>query len=272
MCGEGVRGPTDPGHVLGPGTVGLPRACITTAEDLSRIHLASGARPLLELEIGIRLLQERSHPVRFDAWRRRAAPRLPPRLALLFDLIPAFGPSADFLDPSRPEGPDDFLERLSSTPARRVAEDLERWVSGLQHMPGAARQLRQDTSLAPHLAQAVHTADELLVAPYWPRIEQLASADRALRLGQLAEHGVERLLNELNPHFITWSSPVLHLTTASDRDGDIHLAGRGLLLIPTEFGAHYPATTRTTASPGSPSPSGAVPPPPQPRPSSPLEP
>ncbi|EFE72147.1 transcriptional regulator [Streptomyces viridosporus ATCC 14672] len=212
-----------------------------TAEDLARTRLASGVRPLLELDIGIRLLQERSHPVRFDAWRRRAAPRLQPQLAPLFDLIPALGPSADFLDLSRPESPDDFRERLSSTPTRRVAEDLERWVSGLQHVPRAARQLRQDTSLVPHLAQAVHTAHEMLVAPYWPRIEQLASADRTLRLRQLAEHGVERLLSELNPRYITWSSPVLHLTTASNRDGDIHLAGRGLLLVPTVFGAHYPA-------------------------------
>jgi hypothetical protein len=44
-----------------------------------------------------------------------------------------------------------------------------------------------------------------------------------------------------HPRYITWASPVLHLTTASNRDGDIHLAGRGLLLVPTVFGAHYPA-------------------------------
>ncbi|MFJ7335758.1 winged helix-turn-helix domain-containing protein [Streptomyces sp. NPDC101110] len=212
-----------------------------TAEDLARTHLASGVRPLLELDIGIRLLQEQSHPVRFDAWRRRTAPRLPPRLAPLFDFIPALGPSAHFLDLSRPEGPDDFVERLRSTPARHVAEDLERWSAHLRRVPPAARQLRQDGSLVPHLAEAVHTAHKLLVAPYWPRIEQLAGADRALRLRQLAEHGVERLLSELNPRYITWASPVLHLTTASARDGDIHLAGRGLLLVPTVFGAHYPA-------------------------------
>ncbi|MGW6542033.1 ArsR/SmtB family transcription factor [Streptomyces massasporeus] len=212
-----------------------------TAEDLARTHLASGVRPLLELDIGIRLLQERSHPVRFDAWRRRAVPRLQPRLAPLFDFIPALGPSADFLDLSAPEAPDHFLERLRSTPARRVVEDLERWAAGRQPVPRAVRQLRQDASLVRHLAEAVLTAHELLVAPYWPRIEQLAGADRVLRQQQLAEHGVERLLSELNPRYITWSAPVLHLTTASNRDGDIHLAGRGLLLVPTVFGAHYPA-------------------------------
>ncbi|MEU8471636.1 hypothetical protein AB0F30_27645 [Streptomyces sp. NPDC029006] len=39
-----------------------------TTQDLARIRLAEGPRPLLELSIGIRLLQERTHPVRFDAW------------------------------------------------------------------------------------------------------------------------------------------------------------------------------------------------------------
>ncbi|GAA0443957.1 hypothetical protein GCM10009544_03470 [Streptomyces stramineus] len=43
-----------------------------TAEDLACTHVASEGRPLLELTIGIRLLQEHSHPWRFDAWRQRA--------------------------------------------------------------------------------------------------------------------------------------------------------------------------------------------------------
>ncbi|WP_190016597.1 ArsR/SmtB family transcription factor [Streptomyces lucensis] len=212
-----------------------------TAEDLGRTHLASGVRPLLELDIGIRLLQERSHPVRFDAWRRQVAARLQPRPTPLFDFIPALGPSADFLDLSRAEQPDDFLERLSSTPKQRVTADVDQWTAGLRHVPRAARQLRENPSLVVRLAEAVHQAHESCIAPYWPRIEQLASVDRAWRLRQLAEHGVERLLSELNPRYITWASPVLHLTTASKRDGDVHLAGRGLLLIPTVFGAHYPA-------------------------------
>ncbi|MFE1250810.1 hypothetical protein [Streptomyces sp. NPDC058735] len=102
-----------------------------------------------------------------------------------------------------------------------------------------AERRRQDPSLIHHVADAVQSPHNLFIAPYWLRIEQHASAGRALRLRQLAEDGAERLLSELSPHYITWTSPVLHVTTASGRDGDIHLAGRGLLLIPTVFGAHY---------------------------------
>ncbi len=52
---------------------------------------------------------------------------------------------------------------------------------------------------------------------------------------------MERLLRELNPRRIIWKPPVLHVTMASGRSGDVYLDGRGLLLIPTLFGSHYPA-------------------------------
>ncbi|WP_369218352.1 hypothetical protein [Streptomyces flavofungini] len=122
----------------------------------------------------------------------------------------------------------------------RVVRDVESWGAGTGHATGTVRRLRQDPVLVQRLADAVHDAHEVLIAPYWPRIEQVAGADRTLRLGRLAEHGVERLLRGLNPRCITWAPPVLHVRTASGRDGDVHLAGRGLL-IPTVFGAHYPA-------------------------------
>ncbi|GAA4672049.1 ArsR/SmtB family transcription factor [Streptomyces youssoufiensis] len=212
-----------------------------TAQDLARIRLAEGARPLLELSIGIRLLQERTYPVRFDAWRQRAAQHLRPRLSPLFDLIPALGPSVDFLDMSGAESLETSLEQMRSMPARRVVRDLEQWADGREDLPRSARQLRDDPSLVRHVAQAVRDAHQGFIAPYWPRIEQVASADRTARIQQLADDGVERLLRELNPRYITWESPVLHVTTASGRDDDVRLEGRGLLLIPSVFGAHYPA-------------------------------
>ncbi|GGS24495.1 transcriptional regulator [Streptomyces aureoverticillatus] len=212
-----------------------------TTQDLARTRMAPGVRPLLELTIGIRLLQERSHPVRFDAWRQRATGHLHPRLAPLFSFIPALGASVGFLDLSGPAGPNDALEELRSTPARQVINDLEQWAAAHRHIPKAGQALRQDPSLIRHVADAVEYAHQQFIAPYWPRIEQLATADRTWRLQQVAEHGVGRLLQEANPRYIAWKPPVLHLTTASGRDGDIHLDGRGLLLIPTVFGAHYPA-------------------------------
>lgn len=212
-----------------------------TAEDLARTRMAARVRPLLELEIGVRLLRERTHPARFDAWRQRAAAHLHPRLDPLFSLIPVLGASVGFLDLSGPGDTEDSLERLRSTPAREVIHDLEQWAAGRKHTPKVARQLWQDPSLIRHVADAAEYAHRQFVAPYLLRIEQLASRDRAWRMQRLAEHGVGRLLQEANPRYITWDPPVLHLTTASGRDDDVQLEGRGLLLIPTVFGAHYPA-------------------------------
>ncbi|MFK0258880.1 winged helix-turn-helix domain-containing protein [Streptomyces sp. NPDC090445] len=87
----------------------------------------------------------------------------------------------------------------------------------------------------------VENAHQRFIAPYWPQIDRLAAADRALRLRHLSDHGVERLLREPNPRRIVWEAPVLHVTMASGLSGDVHLGGRGLLLIPTLFGSHYPA-------------------------------
>lgn len=212
-----------------------------TAEDLARTRMASGVRPLLELTVGVRLLQERSHPVRFDAWRQRAAARLRPGLAPLFCFTPALGASTDFLDLSGPEAPEDSLERLRSSPAHEIVSDLDRWAAGQRHVPTAARVLRRDPALIRHVADAVEYAHQEFIVPYWPRIEQLATADRAWRLQQLAEHGVGELLREANPRYIAWKPPVLHVTTASGRDDDVYLNGRGLLLIPSVFAAHFPA-------------------------------
>ncbi|MGW5733150.1 MULTISPECIES: ArsR/SmtB family transcription factor [Streptomyces] len=212
-----------------------------TGNDLARTRPASGARPLMELEIAVRLLQERSHPVRFDAWRLRAATGLSRQMSPLFDLIPALGPSAGFLDMSGPESSADFTEKLRSTPARDIVRELEQWGTGVRRVPPSARRLGQDPSLIRQVADAVDSAHAHFVAPYWARMERFATADRSWRLQSLADHGIERLLRELNPRYITWTPPVLSLTTASGRDGDMHLAGRGLLLIPTVLGAHYPA-------------------------------
>ncbi|MFH8610750.1 ArsR/SmtB family transcription factor [Streptomyces sp. NPDC018029] len=217
-----------------------------TAEDLARTRLAAAPRPLLELEIAVRLLQERSHPVRFDAWRSRAARHLPPRIGTLCELIPATGAAVDFLDLSGEGHPDDLVDRLRGTPADRVRKDLRQWAPGRPRgLSPAVRSLGRDPSLVGELADTVAHAHQHFIAPYWSRIDRLAQVDRTRRLQQLAGHGVERLLSGLNPRYITWDPPVLHLTMASGRDADVRLGGRGLLLIPTLFGSHYPALDDT---------------------------
>ncbi|WP_409239843.1 winged helix-turn-helix domain-containing protein [Streptomyces sp. PA5.6] len=225
----------------------MPLRLHFTAADLARTRLAEGPRPMLELDIAVRLLQDGAHPARFGAWRRHSLRRLAPGVRRLFDLIPPTGWTVGFLDHAGAAGIDEAVERVRATPAARIAADMERWAARAQGqaVPAWTRALGSDRRLLGELADAVALAHREVVAPYQEHMDVLSRADQALRARQVAHGGLDMLLSGLNPSCIRWDSPVLELTTASGFTGDIHLAGRGLLLIPSVFGAVFPAFDET---------------------------
>ncbi|MFD9795760.1 MarR family transcriptional regulator [Streptomyces sp. NPDC059070] len=211
-----------------------------TADDLARTRVAEGPRPMLELDIALRMLREPAHRARFDAWRRESSARLAPRHRMALDLVPVRGWSLDLLLPVEPGGTRELWEKVRATPPRQVREHVERWTGRVTRLPGWTARIVDDPAFVGELADVFEETYEQLVAPYWPRIEQLAGADRAMRMRHLTEGGVERLLQGLNPPRVRWNPPVLELTMASGHEGDVHLDGRGLLLIPTLFGCTHP--------------------------------
>ncbi|MFP3992794.1 winged helix-turn-helix domain-containing protein [Streptomyces sp. E11-3] len=208
-----------------------------TAQDLARTRIAHDPRPLVELAIAVRLLQERSHPARFGTWRRTALSRLSPNTRMLFPLIPATGWSVDFLTPADPGHPDTLLDKVRATPTRQIREDLNLWAAHQTSVPAWTRELDEDRGLQRQLVDTVEHAHREIIRPYWPEIVSLAAADHALRMRQLAEGGMDRVLSGLNPPRIRWRHPTLELKMASGMSGDIKLEGRGLLLIPSLFGS-----------------------------------
>ncbi|MGW6056694.1 winged helix-turn-helix domain-containing protein [Streptomyces sp. NPDC055189] len=225
----------------------MPLRLHFTAADLARTRLADGPRPMLELDIALRLLQEGSHPTRFGAWRRESLRRLPSGTRRLLDLIPPTGWTVDFLDHATVGSIDEALERVRATPAARIRKDMETWAGRGQQraVPTWAQSLGSDRRLLMDLADTAAHAHQHVIAPYQEHIDALSGADQALRTRQAAHGGLQALLSGLNPRYIRWRPPVLELTMASGSEGDIHLAGRGLLLIPTVFGAVYPALDGT---------------------------
>ncbi|MFE6157429.1 ArsR/SmtB family transcription factor [Streptomyces sp. NPDC056486] len=218
-----------------------------TAADLARTRLADGPRPMMELDIALRLLQEGSHPTRFGAWRKESLRRLSPRVRRLFDLIPPTGWTVDFLDHATASSIDEALERVQATPAARIRKDMETWAGRDRQraVPAWTQSLGSDRRLLRELADTAAHAHQHVIAPYQQHIDALSRADQALRTRQAAHGGLQALLSGLNPRYIRWKPPVLELTMASGSAGDIHLAGRGLLLIPSVFGAVYPALDDT---------------------------
>ncbi|MGW6318941.1 winged helix-turn-helix domain-containing protein [Streptomyces sp. NPDC055099] len=226
----------------------MPLRIHFTAADLARTRLAEAPRPMLELDIALRLLQEGSHATRFGAWRRESLRRLSPRVRRLFDLIPPTGWTVDFLDQSHADSIDEAVERVRATPAARIRKDTEAWAAGRGHrraVPLWTQSLGSDGQLLTELTDTVAHAHKQVIAPYQRHMDALSRADQALRARQATHGGLDMLLSGLNPRYIRWEAPVLELTMASGSTGDIHLAGRGLLLIPSVFGAVYPALDDT---------------------------
>lgn len=208
--------------------------------DLARTRVADSPRPLLELSIAVRQLQERSHPMRLGAWRHRALAGLHPRSRMVLDLIPNRGWSPTFLGDPVAGTPWELLDRLRATSRARLRDELLETAGRAQSLPGWARLLPGDAELMRQLCDGVEYLHDRLLAPYWDRISSLAAADHAQRARQVLTGGVESLLASVNPRRICWNAPVLEVTMASGLDGDLHLDGRGLLLVPSVFALDAP--------------------------------
>jgi DNA-binding transcriptional ArsR family regulator len=79
---------------------------------------------------------------------------------------------------------------------------------------------------------AVRTFCSIAVSPYWQRVQGYLESERDARSHLAMTAGVERLLDTLHP-LVRWRPPVLEIP--GERTGEIHLDGRGLVLVPSLF-------------------------------------
>jgi DNA-binding transcriptional ArsR family regulator len=203
-----------------------------TGQDLARTRVAESPFPLLELTMATRVLQERSQPVRLNAWRRRAFAHLtdPARQAL--SLIPPVGWSPTFLGPLVAGSSEEALERARATPPGQIRAEMAA-IAERQALPGWARHLADDTDLREQVYDAMALLYDALLRPYWARLAPQFAADRALRTRQFLAGGVEHLLTLANPHWMTWNPPVLEIRMANHFENDLYLEGQGVLLVPS---------------------------------------
>ncbi|GAA3903281.1 winged helix-turn-helix domain-containing protein [Streptomyces gulbargensis] len=205
-----------------------------TYEDLARVVLAEEPDPLWEGLLSLHLLQTRDAPLLYGRWRRAAGGCVAPDSLRLRRLAPPRGYSADFLTPSAASaGFEAGVEALLSTPRRQLRTDLAE-LARVRPLPGWARALAEgDPQALSGLAGLVRRHHERFVAPYWPHIRSRVDEARSVATRALSRSGFAGLAEGLHPG-VRWTAPVLHIA-GPHLEGDLHLGGRGLRIVPSFF-------------------------------------
>ncbi|MFF4499629.1 winged helix-turn-helix domain-containing protein [Streptomyces sp. NPDC001401] len=206
-----------------------------TDDDLAQIRLAQAPDPMWEALLSMHMLQTDTASLVFGSWRRTVRSQLPVPAGELLRLAPPVGYSADFLTPAAGTGGlDAGVGALLSTPRQRLGHDLAELARDGHRLPSWARLLADgDKGAVTHLGRLHRHYFATALAPWWNSVRTRFAAERAAHTRYLADGGLGGLLNSLHPG-LTWHRPILELAGLGI-DRDVHLDGRGLLVLPSYF-------------------------------------
>ena len=206
-----------------------------TAEDLARTQLAPAPNPLWEMVFSRLRLEDPDPPAYLRPWLtqvRADQPRLSAGIQVLAALSPRGPYFPDFLTP--PEGGnglDAALWAIMRTPNRRLNHELGK-LAVWWPLPSWTHSLGDSRTLT-RLTRALRSYHDIAIAPYASLITPRIEAEQETREAQRGE----ALLRGMAP-LMRWRRPVLEMTYGVNRD--MHLRGRGLLLVPSFFCRHTP--------------------------------
>lgn len=205
-----------------------------TAGDLARTRVADGPDPLWESVLSLHQLGEKQREPAAADWRREVVHRGTEQLRLLLPLVPARGYFPDFLTPA--QGADGFeagLEAVLSTSRRQLhsqtgqlvkpGRPVDPWVRSVAE--GGARTMKR-------LGNALRDYQRIALGASWQRIRARIEGDRTWRARTQWYSGTEAMLRTFEPG-MRWRAPVLECDYPVEHE--VHLDGRGLLLIPSYF-------------------------------------
>jgi DNA-binding transcriptional ArsR family regulator len=209
-----------------------------TPQDLGRVRLAQSVDPLWELVFSTLRLCEREKGLVFGRWatavRREVEPSvLRPGLRVLSVLSPLGPYFPDFLTP--PEGALGLVPAVAAiraTPRTRLRREMHQ-LARTSPLPAWARPLADgDRHLLLGVGEALVAHHRAVIEPHTDVIQAAVAADRARRTRAVLDDGAVGLLTSLRP-LMHWRPPVLEVQYTVSRD--LHLAGRGLRLVPSYF-------------------------------------
>ncbi|MEV4425176.1 ArsR/SmtB family transcription factor [Streptomyces sp. R-07] len=200
-----------------------------TAEDFTRVRFAPRPSPVPELHAALMMLGAPHEELLFGRWRGRLLRALPGAAEPLADLVPG-GVAPYFLDvlgETREEG----LALIRAARPECVRSELERVYAGQRAAPAWIRGLHGGDEGAWRVVErAQRTAYETVLAPVWPLVQDLHRAEFTRHALTVAEGGLGAALSALAPG-LRIRDGVWEWPGAAPRD--VHLAGRGLVLLPT---------------------------------------
>jgi DNA-binding transcriptional ArsR family regulator len=205
--------------------------------DLARVRFAHS--PVRELVTSLLVFQDPRRRAMHGRWLAAVRPCLGGlRLELLTALAPPDGPYLpQFLLPAisepRPELAEE-LEAVAETPAAEVRSELDQAYRD-RPIPAVLRPLYEDP--ASHLLELIEELRrywEAAIAPVWPRVRALCTADLTWRMERFADGGLVRVLAELHSQ-MTLEVDRLLVDTPHHCQQRFDLAGSGILVVPCAF-------------------------------------
>jgi hypothetical protein len=218
-----------------------------TSEDIARTRMESVHDPLWELVLSGRMLRGQRGDLLFTDWRKSTAnvlrsAQLGPGVGLLSALMPTMGYFPDFLNPAVPSTGNQLeagLEEIRRTAVTTLERDLSRMTVPSTVEPGIRQLAEGDPAALRDLTSTMRAYYEIAIGPHRRTVDAAIEHDRAVRVREMALNGVEGLLETLRP-LVEYSDGELRVPSHPDQE--IHLGGRGLLLVPSYFCVNHPMT------------------------------
>ena len=222
-----------------------------TDEDLERIQVRPTIGPLGETVKAMSLLRCSQQPrAPYRQWRGQVKGGLTPQMAAFAALIP---PGSKGVDLSMLTGTAATLEQgvqaLLAVPREQLLVEME-FTDREHKLPAAVWAAAETGGQARlQLAAAAVAAHQVLIEPYWTRIQACLHAEHVARLRTLAAGGPDRLLASLQSPWVRWRPPVLEVLVPTDYD--VPLNGRGIALVPSVFVGQIPGLHQNPNDPSS---------------------
>ena len=220
-----------------------------TAEDLERIQVRPTLGPLAETVRALCLLRCPQQPrLPHRQWRSQVKGRLTPQMSALTAMLPAGSKGVDLIMLTGTAATlEQGVQALLTVPREQMLAEME-FTDRDHRLPAAAWAAAETGGQARlQLVAATVAAHQVLVEPYWTRIQACLHAEHVARLRALAAGGPDGLLASLQSQWVRWRPPVLEVLVPADYD--VPLNGRGIALLPSVFLGQTPSLHQVPGDP-----------------------